>query len=388
MKTLIYLEESKLMPKGGPYAVGYYVKEEMLRRGRTDIDFIPDNNINKQPIKISNKLMQLLQSVYRIINRYKRFNRLFQGKGVPKINFSNYDIIHFHKTIDMLECKSALDDFKGKVILTSHSPVPLSKEFYDEYLLPFERKFMGKFYSNLIKMDEYAFTRADYIQFPCEESEDPYINNWDNYVNIKKARKSNYIYIPTGIPSAISKRDRTEVRKELNIPDSDFCISYVGRHNVVKGYDKLKEIGERILQDKSIWVIVAGREAPLHRLNNSNWIEIGWTDDAYSYIASSDVFVLPNKETYFDIVMLEVLSLGKIVVASRTGGNRYFERFKESGIFLYDNIDEAIKILSKIRVMTKSQREHLGALNKAIFENNFTNTIFVDRYLKFIDSIR
>ena len=387
MKTLIYLEESKLAPKGGPYAVGYYIQQELLRQNQKDVEFIKDSNVPLVPRKVSTNFMRFVQNCWRIYNRYKRFKRLFSGKGIPKVDINQYDVIHFHKTIDMLECRSALNHFKGKVILTSHSPVPLSKEFYDEYLLPFERKYMKSFYSKLITMDEYAFQRADFIHFPCEEAEDLYLNNWSEYKAIKQKRKEHYRYIPTGIPSAMPKRSRDEVRKELNMPKEDFCISYVGRHNAVKGYDKLKEMGENLLSDEHTWFTIAGREEPLHGLPNKRWIEIGWTNDAHSYIAASDVFVLPNKETYFDIVMLEVLSLGKIVVASRTGGNKYFERIKPNGVFLYDTIDEAVVILKKIKSMDSSERARLGNLNKEMYERYFTDKVFVENYLKFIQSL-
>ena len=62
-------------------------------------------------------------------------------------------------------------------------------------------------------------------------------------------------------------------------------------------------------------------------LKTDHWIEVGWTNDPHSLIAASDVFVLPNHETYFDLILLEVLSLGVPVVMSRTGGNKFFEQF-------------------------------------------------------------
>lgn len=389
MKALIYLQESKLAPKGGPYAVGYYIQQQLIRQGIKDIDFIKDEKTKSEtPVKVENNFMKFIQNCYRIINRYKRFSTLLNGKGVPKTDLSQYDIIHFHKTIDMLECKRFLDNYQGKVVLTSHSPVPLSKEIYDEYLIPFERKYLKRLYSRLIYMDEYAFSRADYIHFPCADAEEPYLNNWENYKYIKTERQSCYKYIPTGIPSAYAKRKKNEVRKELNIPETDFCISYVGRHNIVKGYDKLKEIGEQLLTNSHIWITVAGREAPLTRLNNPHWLEIGWTNDAHSYIAASDVFVLPNKETYFDIVMLEVLSLGKIVVASNTGGNKHFKKYAPNGVFLYDTVEEAVKILKNIEAMESCERERLGTLNKKMFFENFTDEVFVQKYYNLLSTLQ
>lgn len=389
MKVLIYLEENLLAPKGGPYAVGYYIHQQLKLKNVKNVDFLPNyvsNKFGQKLIKFS-IIHKLLQPVYRIYSRYKRYSKLLSTGGYSKVDLSPYDIVHFHKTIDIIEAKQSLIEYKGKVMLTSHSPEPLSKEIWDNHLTKFEKIFFSRMYKRLIELDEYAFNRADIIHFPCEEAEEPYFKNWPQYGHIKAQNTSKYVYIPTGIPCCSPKRNRKTIRKELAIPEDDFVISYVGRHNRVKGYDKLKLIGERVLSENTnAWVVVGGKEEPLTRYSHPHWIELGWTNDAHSYISASDIFVLPNLDTYFDIVMLEVLSLGKIVVASKTGGNKYFERFKKSGIFLYETIDDAIKIVAELSMMTKEQIKVLGDTNRIIYKENFTDEVFVDSYLKFLMS--
>lgn len=44
MKVLIYLEEEKLAPKGGPYAVGYYYRKEMEKRKDNTLEFTHVNS--------------------------------------------------------------------------------------------------------------------------------------------------------------------------------------------------------------------------------------------------------------------------------------------------------------------------------------------------------
>lgn len=387
-KTLIYLENTLLSPKGGPYAVGYYIQQQLLKCHKMNIEFLKKDIESKSEFDFTGEwYYKLLQNVFRVYKRYRRFRYAIEVGGYASIDLSQYDIVHFHKTIDLFENRKSLENFKGLIILTSHSPVPLSMEIYEEHLTKLEKFIFRSLYSRLIEIDKYAFNRADYILFPNEEAEEPYICNWPGYKEIRERRKSHYVYIPTGIPAACAKRSRLQIRKELGIDMNDFYISYVGRHNYVKGYDKLCEIGRDILQDGNTWVVVAGKEAPLTRLNHNCWIEIGWTDDAHSYIAASDVFLLPNRETYFDIVMLEVLSLGKIVVASRTGGNKYFEHFKPNGVFLYDSIDEALAILRSIRAMPVKVRMDLGEQNRKMFNEHFRDDIFVKRYCSFLESL-
>ncbi|WP_172997013.1 glycosyltransferase, partial [Lactobacillus helveticus] len=177
---------------------------------------------------------------------------------------------------------------------------------------------------------------ADYIVFPCEEAEEPYSHFWKEFDEFKQKNKSKFKYIPTGIDQCVATVTSDKVFSKYEIPNNSFVVSFVGRHNEIKGYDNLKVIGKNIISTiANSYFLIAGNENPLHGLDNKRWIEAGWTNDPYSLINASDVFILPNKETYFDLVFLEVLSLGKTIVASKTGGNKYFERFKSSGIYLY-----------------------------------------------------
>ena len=49
--------------------------------------------------------------------------------------------------------------------------------------------------------------------------------------------------------------------------------------------------------------LIAWKEYPIKWLNNDRWIEIWWTDKPYEIIKASDIFILPNKETYFDLIL-------------------------------------------------------------------------------------
>ena len=181
---------------------------------------------------------------------------------------------------------------------------------------------------------------------------------------------------------------KEEMRKKYGIPQDAFVISYVGRHNEIKGYDALKEIGKQLLDaNDNTYVFIAGTEGPLYHLEHNRWIEVGWTKDPGSVIQASDVFVLPNKETYFDLVMLEVLSLGQIVVASYTGGNKYFAKYENSGIFLYSNNAEAENIINTLIKMSEVERNELRKKNLELYKAEFTNEAFAKRYIDSLHKI-
>lgn len=388
-KILIYLYRSSLRPIGGPIGYNYNLKCQFEAKSSKDIYFIETSKksdlINERINRIQySKLKQLLVIAKSV---YKKTKMLYGFRHKAIVDLQNYDIVHFHSTIDMYNAKDDLKNYKGKVVLTSHTPTLPSKEIYDG-LTDFEKKYLNFLYKNLLRIDEYSFKRADYIIFPCEEAEEPYYHNSKDYALFKATNHFKYRYLLTGINPCIAKISCNDIRRRYKIPQSAFVVCYIGRHNEIKGYDDLKDIGRELLEkNDDLYILVAGKESPLKGLNHNRWIEVGWTDDPYSIINASDVFLLPNKETYFDLILLEVLSLGKIIIASKTGGNKYFERFKDSGVLLFENCIGAIMEIEKLKNRTVGERQLLENYNKDMFRKYFTSSVFSDNYIKLITSL-
>ena len=385
-KLLIYVSNKDLKPTGGAAGYNYNLNRGIQKSGAKNYEYLSgvDNTRNKIKSLKDSKLKKVLFVLLRISNYYRLLNK---KQSYAKVDLNQYDIVHFHNVKDMYEARSSLNTFKGVVILTSHSPKPFSIEIYEDIISDFERKFFNKMYKKLICMEKYAFSRTDVIVFPCEEAEEPYYLKWIDYQRVHDRNKAKYRYLLTGTTECKAKIDKNQYREKYGIPTNAFVISYVGRHNVTKGYDQFIEIGKQELFNDNTYVIVAGKQEPLSAPKLTKWIEIGWTDDPHSLINASDIFVLPNKETYFDLVMLEVLSLGKIVVASKTGGNKYFERINTGGIFLYSNIEEAISIIDELRLMDSAKREELETKNRLIFEKYFSEVVFAEKYIELINSL-
>lgn len=395
MKTLIFMKESDLRPAGGPAGFCYNVMQEIHRQKIEDIEFLPgDSEKHTKQIglyhKITNLLPNWLNAAQIAFRRKKDYRKMVEAPALHHMNLNGYDVIHFHSTISLYKYRRDLETYQGKVILTTHSPIPQYQEIYAELPTQWEKKVYKQFYATLDQIDEYAFNRADYVIFPCEEAEGSYLKNWKKYKEIhdKLKNQGKLVYIPTGIEPKKVIRDRKTICNDYAISQNKFIVSYAGRHNQVKGYDLLQQIAQKSWdKGECFQFLICGKESPIHGLNNANWKEIGWTTDSQSVIAASDVFVLPNRETYFDIIMLEVLSCGKIVVASRTGGNKYFERIDAKGIFLYDTVDEAVELLKKISEMSIEERNVLEAGNKELFNDIFTTDKYVDQYRSFLRNI-
>lgn len=387
--VLIYMRRPLLKPTGGPTGYNYNLAVQLERKNVQNIHFIESSkgdttSFNNGVKSIKCAWLRLLITILKSV--YKKGMLLYGLRHKAMVDLDSYDVVHFQSTRDMYACRDSLKNFKGTVMLTSHSPTLLSKEFFS-YLTPWEQRHMAWFFNKLIRMDEYAFGRADYIVFPCEEAEEPYFNNWSEFAKLKADFPQKFKYLLTGTNPCSAKVSRENIRKKYGIPEDAFVVSYVGRHNELKGFDLLKKIGEKVLQNENVYILVAGKEEPIKGLPHERWIEVGWTNDPHSIIAASDMFLLPNRETYFDLVMLEVLSLGKIVVASYTGGNRYFDKLKPNGIETYANEDEAISKIKGVMDLPLSERLKLERANKELFDKYFSADVFADNYVKLIEEL-
>lgn len=383
MKELIFFPKNKLKPKGGPsgYLFNLYQEVRCGNYNNIDIQFLEDSSTYTD----NETLKSITPNRIRDIRRFFSFMSLLNKKNTKPYNINEFDLIHFHSTEDLYLSRNWIDDYNGKVVLTSHSPCAYHKELISR-LNPIDAKLFSKSLQKLELIDEYAFQRADYIIFPCIEAEEPYFHTWDKYQKIRDSKK--YLYVPTGIVGCKAKKTRNEVRDQYGIPKDAFVVSYVGRHNEIKGYSDLKKIGGKIIgNNNNIWFLIAGKEEPLTGLSNKNWVEVGWTNDPHSIIAASDVFILPNHETYFDLILLEVMSLGKPVILSWTGGNRYFSRFNSEGLVFYSNIDECVENVNKLRNFGKQNLEKIGNDNRIIFEKYFTSKKFSINYINTVKKI-
>ncbi len=388
--VLIYFNEYHLKPIGGPAGYLYNLKNELDNKKITNVHFISGEDKNKKKKELLHRMPKIMQRGYYFIVRIKNRKYLLSNHEKRSVvDLKKYDIIHFHSTISLYKCKDSLKDYKGKVILTSHSPKPMFLELYeDSGLFKIEKKILKrKYMQEFSKIDEFAFDRADYIIFPCEEAEEPYYNNWEEYKEIKARNKHKYRYLLTGIKSGQVKLPKEEYRAKYNIKQEAFVISYVGRHNETKGYDILKKIANEVLVDNDNYFLIGGKEDPLKGVSNKKWIEVGWTNDPHSLINSADIFILPNKETYFDLIMLEVLSLGKIVIASNTGGNKLFKKINAEGIFLYNDIEELKALINKVKSMSTEEKYILETKNRKLFEDKFTKEIFTKNYIDLIKTL-
>lgn len=386
MKVLLYWPENDVLPKGGPRGYLYNLLSGLNEIQPPDVtfDLLPARKIENNPLR--NFIRDRTPRRLRDIKRLKKYEGYIQRNASVPVDVNEYDFIHFQQVQDLYFAREALADYRGKILLTSHTPCAPQDELIARLDVRDVQKHKDQL-ASLSAISEYAFNRADFIIFPCEGAEEPYFHTWEGYASLKERNADKYRYLLTGIAQCSIKVPRNDIRAQLGIPERDFVISYAGRHNEIKGYDRIVRIGDQVLDDPHTWVVVAGKSGRIVSPHHPRWIELGWTDDPHSYIAASDVFLLPNRETYFDLALLEVLSLGVPVITTKTGGNLVFKDLQPNGITLIGDEHDLPKAISQYRQMPPSEWQQRGELNRNLFLNNFTSDIFANNYVRLLKSL-
>ena len=112
---------------------------------------------------------------------------------------------------------------------------------------------------------------------------------------------------------------------------------------------------------------------------------MGYTNDPHSLINASDLFILPNKQTFFDLILLEVLSIGTKIMATYTGGNKFFKKFENINLIYYKNTNDAIR---KINSLITDESSYDKKINREIFKTNFTTSKFLLNYNNVINTLK
>lgn len=393
MKILIWNNFKLLERKGGPPTYLYNLKQAVLKEKCDKIDFLDlyeTGTAKKLSLykRLRKRLVQKLMQAKKY--NYLRFKLFLYGMEkadpeLPAIDFDQYDFIHFHSTADYFQFRKIRHHFKGRTILTIHSPKPPHLELIEDVFKMDASRLTAGELERIKYIDEFSLNDCDLLLFPCEEAMEPFINSWDTFAGSIQHKK--VIYTPTGIPPATFTASKETVRQKWGIKEDSIVFSYIGRHNGIKGYDLLKDAAALILEQyPDVYFLIAGAEHPLKGLEHERWIEVGWTTDPHAVTNASDCFILPNRETFFDLVLLEVLSLNKKCILSFTGGNKFFKQFGSSDLLYFYDLQKE-DLANAIREFIDQQRYLSPSYTRELYNNNFTGEQFLHNYLEALNEV-
>jgi glycosyltransferase involved in cell wall biosynthesis len=377
-KVLIFFPHTLRERHGGPYSFLFHLKEG-LKDKQHSIDFLSDNISDRQrkdEPKSSGLLKKLIKPFLsqKLINDRRAMQWINELAG-DKIQIApeyihQFEILHFHETIDIWRYRDLFKNYKGKILLTTHTPKPYHLELIEDVWKITASGLSERIFEQLLEIDRYAHNKAYALVYACREATESYHLLWPGFTEIINEKRIHYL--PTGVKKQVAARSKNDLRKEFNMPADAFVYCFTGRKSAVKGYDLFVNAAKTLLQKhRNIYFLVVGKKEPIPAMIHSNWIETGWTDDVQSCIAASDIMIVPNRYTYFDLSVLETLSLGKPVLLSNTGGNKYFKRFNSPGIFYHEPTVESLVTGMANCLDKKDSLGTYGLENENLYEQFF-----------------
>jgi len=300
-----------------------------------------------------------------------------------KKEIKSADILHFHNVLDCIFLKKAAGKNCIK-ILTVHTPESIANEIPKDN---FKAKILGK----MRETEMAAFEWANVYLYPCQGALDahleifPYLSD-----NIKKKK---VVFCPTGTEKLEILESREKIREKFGIPQDAFVISFTGRHIKVKGFDLLaNSVSEISKTGKKIYLLTAGKGELVEYFKNNSvlsgiWHHIDWTEAPGDIINASDCFVLANRTAFFDLALLEALSVGVPIITTNVGGSTFVIGKSRGIIPAKPEIGDITEKISGVIKMSQAERSELGRQNIFSFQQNFTIEAFAKNYIKALKNL-
>lgn len=393
MKILIWDKDIQLRNAGGPSGYLWNLHEFLGIESKSEISFYSDliNSENRaKPI-----LFRIVLRILYILNFSNFANILYNYFCIGKLSeyernvIRQFDYVHFHSIASSTAYNHCLQKLGCKTILTLHSPEPVINELCSCNSIISD---LIKKYSIIHRYFEQKeiqqLCQVSHLMFPVPSALECYTSvskDYNDFFNLERTRKKIF-FVPTCIPD-ICNSENEYVLDKYNIPKNSLRVCFVGRHTEVKGYNYLQSIAKSVWdRRKDVVFVIGGNSNQSVYPDDNRWIELGWVN-TINLLNEIDIFILPNKQTYFDLIALEILRAGVPLITTLTGGNKYLS-FKNKGGILFIPNDDVESASNTIANITKDQCKSFGAKNREIFLNNFTMDNYCAQYIYSLNNIK
>lgn len=193
----------------------------------------------------------------------------------------------------------------------------------------------------------------------------------------------------TGAPQLNATLPKEKLAAELGIPADAFVIGFFGRYHTHKGYDLFIEVAKVAVAkgDRRFVFLSAGEGLVQPPKGLGNFMDLGWqSKNLPEYINYVDLVLAPNRYNYFDLMILEAMSLGKAVLTSARGGNTCFDD-SAAGVIRIDDLSPEGIYDHLSRLANRSRLRELGRANKAAYERVYNLETFAKRHSAFADYV-
>lgn len=199
------------------------------------------------------------------------------------------------------------------------------------------------------------------------------------------------VLIPNTILDKEVGQSREDILRELSWPADSFFICQTaflsqrkGQIFLLEAINKIRLLNKEIFEKIKVAIIGDGEdENRLKQFVKDNNLSdkiafTGYRSDSFDFINACDVFVLPSiANEDMPLVVLEAMSLGKIIIASRFGGIEEEIENNVSGMLIEPNIDTLSASISEsiIKVFTDKSYEQYGLKARERYDKYFSPEI-------------
>lgn len=231
-------------------------------------------------------------------------------------------------------------------------------------------------------IDRISFALANKILFFCEE------NKNDKYPRLVKYYKNKIDILQIGMdPAAIyalDARDKSHLKKELNIDPERINVVVVaqlyrpkGQHLVLEALNRLVKdfptiklyfLGDHVIEEYRSYRTEL--EAYVSKNNlEENVVFTGWRRDALDIVSLMDLLIHPSLAEGFGRAVLESMAVGKPIIASRLGGLREAIEDGVNGYLVTPGNVNEIEQRWRELLLDPGLRKRMGiAAKKTVFE--------------------
>jgi len=234
---------------------------------------------------------------------------------------------------------------------------------------------------------QFLYARFDAVMLVSEALRDDVTNKWA--VNDNKIHT-----IINGVDSELfCPKDKVQgLAKKHGISGDEFILGSVGRLSSVKNYSILIDLVAK-LRDKgnNVKGLIVGNGPELDKLTShindkglkDSFILVGESNEIPDYLAIMDLFILPSLSEGMSNSILEAMSCGKAIVATRVGGNPELVKDEVNGILVTpDNLDSLLQA-TELLMNNANIREQMGEESRRIIENKYSLKCMVENYANF-----
>ena len=199
------------------------------------------------------------------------------------------------------------------------------------------------------------------------------------------------IVIPNGCHAveAITHLELDVKKQEINAPKDAFVFGSVGRLDSIKNYSLLiKAVAALKAKGLNVMGVIAGDgpEGPSLRAQiaaahlEDSFILLGHRGDATKLMQCFDAFVLPSFSEGTSMALLEAMSCGLPIIATKVGGNPEVVENEATGwLVASDNVDELVSAMADA-YGDAGKYSRLSQAARRRFFNHFTFDKMVSSY--------